>query len=243
VKLNRSLVAACLVLILAFSLVALLQRQTEIDLWAERTQAALAQELTAKVLHLLRSSSLPHYDNSAFWAASVLPQGTLAEKATLPENTSRTAIYSFINNNPGVQFRAICSGLGLSIGVVQFHLAQLQKSGLITSFRKGRYKRFFVAGRFSHKQTETIATLRLQTVKNILRVLLDRKRVSHHELAVRLSISSQGLTWQMNRLRETGLIQENRNGLNVTYTIGQASLPLVTQAITITENGKNSTQA
>jgi predicted transcriptional regulator len=83
---------------------------------------------------------------------------------------------------------------------------------------------------------ETIATVKLNTVRNILKALLEGKRVSHHELAVQVSISSQGLTWQMNRLRETGLIRENRNGLNVTYAIGQTYVPLVTQAIAITEN-------
>jgi hypothetical protein len=50
-----------------------------------------------------------------------------------------------------------------------------------------------------------------------------------------LKISSQGLTWQMNRLLETRLIQQNRNDFNVTYTLGQTGIPLVMQAITITE--------
>jgi DNA-binding transcriptional ArsR family regulator len=235
-KLNKSLVTACLVIIMAFSLVALMQRQQEVDAWAQTTQTALNQKLTARVLSLLRNSPVPNCDAFACLAPSVLPQPFFAEKATLPQNINRTEIFNFIQGNPGVQFRAICGGLGLSIGVVQFHLAQLQRSGLITSFRKGRYKRFFAsARRFSSAEMEAIATARLGTARSILKALLSGKRLSHHELAVRVRISSQGLTWQMKRLRETGLIVENRNGLNVTYTLSQASLPFVTETLMLTE--------
>ena len=169
-----------------------------------------------------------------FMAASIFCLSSTCREPPLPDNSTRTEIYNFVNANPGVQFRAICSSLGLSIGVVQFHLAVLEKSGLVTSIRKGKYKRFFTKG-FSKAEKEAIATLRLDTVKNILKALLQGKRVSHHELAVHLNISSQGLTWQMNRLRETGLVQETRDGLNVTYTLEQTYVPIVAEAITLVE--------
>ena len=232
----KGILAVSLVLLLAFSLAGLLQKQKEADIeFQANTQTASAQNLNARALYLILKYPLQHYELLTYSIPSIY-QGIVLEKAPLPDNFTRTEIYSFINTNPGVQFRAICGGLGLSIGVVQFHLAQLQKSGLITSFRKGKYKRFFEAGRFSRKEMETIAMLRLNMVRKILKALLEGKAVSHHELAVRMSISSQGLTWQMNRLRPSGLVQENRNGLNVTYTIGQTHIPLLTQAMAIIEN-------
>jgi hypothetical protein len=65
-----------------------------------------------------------------------------------------------------------------------------------------------------------------QRRQNIFKALLEGKRLSHHELAMHVSISSQGLTWQMNRLRETGLIAETRNGLTVTYACSKPLCPL-----------------
>lgn len=234
-KLNKGLIGLALALTMAFSIASLLQRQRDDQTAFQATmQTAAAQKLTIRAFYcILKSPSAQH--NLFAYLAAVNFQGALQEKAPLPDNSTRTEIYNFISANPGVQFRAICGGLGLSIGVVQFHLAQLQKSGLITSFRKGRYKRFFVAGRFSRKEMETIATLRLNTVRTILKALLEGKAVSHHQLAVRVSISSQGLTWQMNRLRETGIIQENRNGLNVTYALEATYIPMLTAAITLIE--------
>lgn len=225
-KLNRNLLVLSLVFVLVVSFAGLLQKQKEVD--------TAFQLNTQPVLFEKTNFKLSPYSTLTF-PVTLNFASTVAERAPLPDNTTRTAIYNFISANPGVQFRAICSGLCLSIGVVQFHLAILQKAGFISTIRKGKYKRFFAAGKFTLKQMETIATLRLNTVKNILKALLEGKRVSHRELAAQLCISSQGLTWQMNRLRETGIIQENRNSLNVTYTIEKTHVPVVTQAMTLLE--------
>jgi len=69
-----------------------------------------------------------------------------------------------------------------------------------------------------------------------MKAMLEKKQLSHRDLAVHLKISSQGLTWQMNRLRETNLIQQNRNDFNVTYTLGQTCIPIVMHAIIVTES-------
>ncbi len=236
---TKGILAAALVLVLAFSLAGLLQSQREADTqFQTATQVASAHKLKIGTLDLILNYPVQHNELLTYAFPSIY-QGTVFEKAPLPDNFTRTEICNFIGDNPGVQFRAICGGLGLSIGVVQFHLAQLEKNGLITSLRKGRYKRFFASGRFSRKEMETIATLRLNMVKNILKTLLERNAISHHELAVQVSISSQGLTWQMNRLRKTGIVQEVRNGIKVTYSIGQTQSIVLTQAIAVIENNQN----
>jgi DNA-binding transcriptional ArsR family regulator len=231
----KGIVAASLVLVLAFSFASLLQKQKDADnTFLASVQTAASGKLNLRTANGALNYPSQYYNLLIFWADSTY-QGTVAEKAPLPDNTTRTEIFNFINANPGVQFRAICGGLGLSIGVVQFHLAQLQKSRLITSLRKGRYKRFFASGKFSLKEMDTIATLRLSTVRSILKTLLEGKRVSHHELAMWLEISSQGLTWQMNRLRETGLVEETRCGVNVSYALKQTYVGLVAQTIALVE--------
>ncbi len=218
-KLNRALIALTLAFVVALSFAAMIQKQKEFDATFEASAPT-----TFVTQHDLLTFP------STFNLASAM-----AEKAPLQTNFTRNAILNFVTTNPGVQFRAICSSLGLTVGVVQFHIAVLQKAGLVTYIRKGKYKRFFAAGKFSKKQMETIAHLRLNTVKNIFKALLEGKNLSHHELAMHVSISSQGLTWQMNRLRETGFIAETRNGLNVTYALHQTCVPLVADAFAALE--------
>ncbi len=225
-KPNRGLLALFFAFVIVFSFAALLQKQKE------ATTSLSTNPLGAAVEKI--GDARLSFDFLTF-PMTLSAESVFAEKTSLSENSTRATIFSFVANNPGVQFRGICSGLGLSVGVVQFHLAILQKAGLVSYIRKGRFKRFFAAGKFTRKQMETIAMLRLSTVKNILKALLEGKHLSHHELSARVSISSQGLTWQMGRLRETGLIQETKNGLNLTYTLENACVPLVTETIALLE--------
>jgi DNA-binding transcriptional ArsR family regulator len=233
VKLKKDLLGLCLVLTLAVSLAAVLERQKEADSWAQTTKSAIQRGLSSQAWHLIVDCPVSNSYLLSTWTTRVTP--AFAEKAPLPDNSTRTEILNFIAENPGVQFRAICAGLGLSIGVVQFHVGQLLKNALITSHRKGRYKRFFT-GKFSRAEMEAISAARLGRVRCILKALLEGKALSHRELAERAGISSQGLTWQMNRLRETGFVEETRDGLRVSYEVNQKWVALVSSAIELLEN-------
>lgn len=234
-KFNRGLLALCLVFVIIVSLAGLLQKQREAEAaFQTGVQTASAEKSNARFPSYFFISSSQCLNVLAFRSYFDFA-GAGNEQAALASNSTRTEIYNFISANPGTHFRAICSGLGLSIGVVQFHLAVLQKAKLITCIRSGRYKRFFTAGRFSRKQMEILAILRLSTVRKILEAFLQRKTVSHRELAARIRISSQGLTWQMNHLRETGLIRESRNGLSISYTLQKTCVPTLTEAMALLE--------
>jgi predicted transcriptional regulator len=150
-------------------------------------------------------------------------------------NSTRAEIYDFIEANPGVQFRGICDQLGLSIGLAEFHLGVLKKAGLISFIRDGRYKRFFESKRFSKKEMEIISMLRHDTTRIILKTLLEVKKISHGKLACQLSITSQGLTWQMNHLTKSGVVRESKEGMKVIYSLEAACAPMLTEIITLVE--------
>jgi DNA-binding transcriptional ArsR family regulator len=148
-----------------------------------------------------------------------------AKETQLPQitNSTRAEVYNFIVANPGIQFRGICSGLGIAVGTAEFHLGVLKKAGLISFVRDGKYKRFFASKKFSAKEMKLISLLRHSTIKEIFKLLAAEKRVSHSRLASNLSITSQGLTWQINRLREEGVIQESFDGIKVSYFLSKAN--------------------
>jgi predicted transcriptional regulator len=155
--------------------------------------------------------------------------------ASVPFNATRVEIYDFIKANPGVQFRGICNQLGLSIGLAQFHFGVLKKAGLISFFRDGRYKRFFESNRFSNKEMKILSLLRHDTAKSILTTVLGRKSISYSELAHELSITSQGLTWQMNRLEKEGIVQESKQGMKVIYSLKTTYAPVVIELMAFVE--------
>ncbi len=148
-------------------------------------------------------------------------------------NSTRMQIYEYVNQNPGVQFRAVCAGLTLPVGLAQYHLGVLIKSGLVSFVRDGKYKRFFVSKKFSKKQIAAITMLRHKTAKRIFETLLNKKRLSHGRLANEVRISSQALTWQMKSLKTTEFVLEANEGLKTIYSIDSSSEHLLKSYLAI----------
>ncbi len=195
------------------------------------------------VIQLEKNNSLSCFSPNAPFNSNLAGQGAfettfIATTNYLPSqgaledsNSTRAAMYNFIEANPGIQFRGICAGLDIAIGTAEFHLGVLKKAGLISFFRDGKYKRFFVTKKFSLSEMKLISLLRHETLRKILERITDKTTVSHHELASQLSITSQGLTWQMNRLRAEGIVQENTDGIKVTYSLNEVYLKVLPELL------------
>jgi predicted transcriptional regulator len=209
-KLSRTLIGFFLILVIAVSFATLIQRQQN-------------------------AAFLVATSGSTFLATFKLEVNVAERPTTVFNNATRVAIYDFIKANPGVQFRGICTQLGISIGLAEFHLGVLKKAGLISFFRDGRYKRFFVSKKFSQKQMKLISLLRHDTTRSIIKTMLEGKQASHSELSCQLAITSQGVTWQMNRLKKDDLIQESKDGMKITYSLENAYAPMLTELVNLVE--------
>lgn len=212
---TKILLALLLVGILIFSIVAFIQKQRTPANNSDFNFSTLKDSnlgpnnlLTDFVIYLPVSTFLVEFEANA----NVVQNQFLT-------NSTRTQIYDFVKASPGVSFRGICSSLGIAVGSAQFHLGVLKKAGLVSFFRDGKYKRFFEANKFSWEKKELISLLKHDTVRKIVEILLGEESVSHSVLSSKLNISSQGLTWNMNRLRKTGIIQETREESRVWYSL------------------------
>jgi predicted transcriptional regulator len=160
--------------------------------------------------------------STPFVSQSIIQEISFSNQNTSYLNqTTRVQIYNFITGNPGTNFRGICSALALPIGVVQYHLALLDKGNLVSNRRDGRNKRYFVSKKFSEIEMKIISVLRHETAKKILQILHVEGSVSHGKLAKRLEISSQALTWQMKQLKEKELVSCQVEGFTVSYSLAK----------------------
>lgn len=142
-------------------------------------------------------------------------------KTRLLNQSTRMEIFNLVKNNPGIHFRGICDKLGLSVGVVQYHLNLLVSAGLLFVCIDGRYKRFFESSMFTETDIKIISLLRKETVRKILRTLLDDGAILHKGLVRKLGISSQALTWQMSQLKRTGLVKAVKEEKSVRYFLNE----------------------
>jgi predicted transcriptional regulator len=234
-KLARTIIAFSFILVIAISFAAIIQKQKNAA-FSITTSKSPSQWTTfgSTTYNLLTFPTFTHHWPT-FLTPFILDFNVAETPASILNNSTRVEIYDFIKANPGVQFRGICNQLGLSIGLAEFHLGVLKKAGLISFIRDGRYKRFFEAKKFSKKEMEIISLLRHDTARSILKTMLERKQISHSELASQLSITSQGLTWQMNRLKKDGVIQESKDGMKAIYSLEEAYAPMLTETINLIE--------
>ena len=140
-------------------------------------------------------------------------------------------IFNVIEANPGIHFRGICSILGLSIGVAQYHLGILTKAGLIYSFRDGRFKRFFNSQKFSSWELKIISLLRSKTTGIILTSLLKNRSVSHKNLVQQTEISSQALSWHMKQLKSLDMVDVNNDGIRNQYSLKQEKIETIAKCL------------
>ncbi len=114
---------------------------------------------------------------------------------------------AFILTNPGVYLREIGDDLGLSLGVVQYHVWVLTRDGDVEECRSGRYRRFFGASRYEEGERRVLSQLRQGTAGKILVALSEDQTFTHMRLAALLGITSQALSWHIKRLKAMGMVE------------------------------------
>jgi DNA-binding transcriptional ArsR family regulator len=233
--LTKILLAVFLAFVITFSFAGLIQREKAEPLATGPLGKPSVSTVPSRTPYSLLTFPTFTYDPPAFSLPQTFYVTVNDRPDTLFGNSTREEIYDFIQANPGVQFRGICNELGLSIGLAEFHLGILKKAGLISFIRDGKYKRYFEAKRFSLKEMQLISLLRHGIVGSILKSILTKKTVPRCELVSQLSITSQGLTWQMNRLKKAGVVQENRDGMSIFYSLSEAHIPVLREIICLVE--------
>ena len=228
--LKRAIIAFLLVSIVLVSFAALLHQQKSFTFSIAPTSRLI--QVTSG-LPSLRAITTDQYCLLAFPTSLSVNVG--ANNQAPFNNGTRTQIYNFVKDNPGIQFRGICASLSLPVGLAQYHLGVLVKAGLVSFIRDGRYKRFFPSKKFSKKEMLTISLLRHETAKRILEALLNKKQLSHGELAGEVSITSQALTWHMKRLGKTEFIMQANEGLKTIYLLDESSAPMLMQYLALVE--------
>jgi predicted transcriptional regulator len=187
----------------------------------------------ASAAYLPNLPSIPHVDSAQKLTLSVptvLVVGLQGNTTPLNQPT-RNEIYMYVKANPGVHFRGVCNDLGVSVGVVQYHLAVLVHAGLLTVQGDGQNKRYFLSNTYSSAQVKLISLLRHETAGKIVSVLAQEGSILHRDLARHIGISSQALTWQMNQLKPTELITAKKEGKSTRYSLNEENAAQVRQLL------------
>lgn len=116
------------------------------------------------------------------------------------ELESRRRIYDFLTANPGVHLRRIGQVLGMSTGMLSYHLGYLERNGLLKSDEDGHRKRYFIARGLVEAQRRILAILRQDVPRQIVLELLMHGERTFGELQLSVGVSKSTLSYHLQKL-------------------------------------------
>jgi predicted transcriptional regulator len=132
----------------------------------------------------------------------------------------RDEIYKFVNENPGIRYRELLRLLGISNGVLTYHLGILEKSGQIKVERQSnnRVSRYFVAS-ISKQDSDIIGCFRNNVTRNITIYILKNEYCTFNEIADHLGMAPSTVSWHIKRLKEVGILEVTQGSERLLYSV------------------------
>jgi predicted transcriptional regulator len=128
------------------------------------------------------------------------------------------AVLNFVQQNPGSHLRKIKKELNISMGTVQYQLDRLEKSGLITSSKRGFYRYYFDV-EIKGFDKDILEILSYETLRQIILFIIEQKDPSQSEIVKEIGISHASINWHMQRLIALKIIEEIKDGRYKKYRI------------------------
>ncbi|HEY7588600.1 MAG TPA: winged helix-turn-helix transcriptional regulator [Thermoplasmata archaeon] len=135
------------------------------------------------------------------------------------ELESRRRIYEYLLQNPGVHLRRIGQALGMSTGMLSYHLMYLERLGMLKSEADGHRKRYFIARAFMEVQRRILGLLRQDVPRRIvLEILLQGER-TFSELQAAAGVSKSTLSYHLQKMTSRELLVRYRRERESVFAI------------------------
>ena len=151
----------------------------------------------------------------------------LAQRDDLLALEARRRVFRRVEEFPGLHLSELARQCGLSTNHAKYHLAYLEKHGLVSSRMEGAQQVFFPRQEGSLGPRESVAAddkavlalLRQPVPLNAVLVLLDRGEASHAELDEAVAVSRTTLHYHMGKLERAGVVESWKDGRERRYRL------------------------
>lgn len=110
-----------------------------------------------------------------------------------------------IKETPGIRYRELLRLTGLTNGVLTYHLALLERSDSIKTYRKTRMTRYYPTN-ISIEESSIIGYLKVNTARQITLFILEHDLCSFREIVETVKKAPSTVSWHLKRLRDAGMI-------------------------------------
>lgn len=127
-----------------------------------------------------------------------------------PDILARKRVYDLIWQYPGLHLRQLQRLAGLDLSLVEYHVNQLERQGVVVSMEQGGYRRFFPLASVEHPLTaddrRVLGLLRQAVPFGVVVLLLERGALPHKDIAAALRVSKPALTYHLKKLAAAGVV-------------------------------------
>jgi predicted transcriptional regulator len=147
-----------------------------------------------------------------------LPLLTRIGREEALENDLRRQILEVVREEPGICAGAVADRVGAAWGTALYHLRALEETDYVSSLKHGRHRRYFERGGTPVDDKEALAVLQNDTTAEVHEVVRSQPGLCQSEIADEVGLTPQALAWHLNRLRDAGLVEKERDGRSVRYS-------------------------
>lgn len=138
----------------------------------------------------------------------LLPLFTRLRHREVLNQFTRGEIFGFIKANPGASLTSVRENLGLSNGVVAYHLRVLLREEYVVAHREGGFKRFYPRDMQIPRKRVHFTRLQIDILEKVRR----HPGIGQSELAATLSESKQVVSYNLKVLVAAGVARVEREG-------------------------------
>lgn len=151
----------------------------------------------------------------------------LASRDDLLALETRRRVYRRVEEFPGLHLSELARQCGLETNHAKYHLAYLERHGLVSSRMEGATQVFFPRREGPLGPQEAIAAddkavlalLRQPVPLHAVLVLLDRGECSHADLDAAVPVSRTTLHYHMGKLERAGVVASHKEGKQRRYRL------------------------
>lgn len=158
-----------------------------------------------------------------YWLWPVLKTAPAAlfsrlDKHELLDHPVRAGIHQAIESRPGVHYQELLRVTGHANGTLDHHLQTLLRAGLVKSVKGPGYTCYFDAS-VGRQAMQAAPVLKSEGARKVLAAVQAAPGTAPKDVALRAGLSPQTVHYHLHRLREAGLVKEDRDGRKVALRV------------------------
>lgn len=137
---------------------------------------------------------------------------------------TRKEIFEYVRANPGVHFSQLKRDLDMETGLLQYHLRELERYGVLESEEHQGKRRVFVTRELDPEERQILATLRYETTRRILLFLLESGPSRNSSIAEEIGVTPATISWHLSNLIDAGVVERVKDGRTSLYRVANEEL-------------------